>query len=83
MGSAGIGEGSRNKAVERQATCALSWVPQLLLPSQQPWRDPALSLADRVFHSLNPARPDCGLLLGRDRNAARNILARGTGTVSA
>jgi putative transposase len=41
------------------------------------WRDPDLTLADRVFHCLNPARPDCRLALDRDRNAARNILARG------
>jgi putative transposase len=42
------------------------------------WRDPALTLADRVFHCLNPARPECRLVLDRDRNAARNILVRGT-----
>jgi putative transposase len=41
------------------------------------WHNPDLTLADRVFHCLNPARPDCQLVLDRDRNAARNILARG------
>jgi putative transposase len=41
------------------------------------WRNPDLTLADRVFHCLNPARPDCRLVLDRDRNAALNILARG------
>jgi putative transposase len=41
------------------------------------WRDRALTLDDRVFHCLNPARPDCRLVLDRDRNAALNILARG------
>lgn len=41
------------------------------------WRNPALTLADRVFHCLNPARPDCRLVLDRDMNAARNILALG------
>jgi putative transposase len=41
------------------------------------WRNPALTLADRVFHCLNPAQPDCRLVLDRDRNAACNILARG------
>jgi len=41
------------------------------------WRTPDLTLADRVFHCLNPARPDCRLVLDRDRNAAWNILARG------
>jgi putative transposase len=35
--------------------------------------NPALTLADRVFHCLNPARPDRRLVLDRDRNAARNI----------
>ena len=33
-----------------------------------------LTLADRTYHCLNPA---CGLVLDRDLNAARNILARG------
>ena len=47
------------------------------------WRTPSLALADRVFHCLNPARPDCRLVLDRDRNAARNILARGKTVVSA
>jgi putative transposase len=45
--------------------------------SQCGWRNAALTLADRVFHCLNPARPDCRLVLDRDRNAALNILARG------
>jgi putative transposase len=47
------------------------------------WRDTTLTLADRVFHCLNPARPDCRLVLDRDRNAAWNILARGRETVRA
>jgi transposase len=42
-----------------------------------------LTLADRVFHCLNPDRPDCRLVLDRDRNAARNILARGGELVTA
>ncbi|HEU4783346.1 MAG TPA: transposase [Ktedonobacterales bacterium] len=46
------------------------------------WRNPALTLADRVFHCLNPARPDCRLVLDRDRNAALNILARGKDCVA-
>ena len=41
------------------------------------WRNPDLTLADRVFHCLNPARLYCRLVLNRDRNAAINILARG------
>jgi putative transposase len=41
------------------------------------WRNPALTLAGRVFHCLNPAQPDCRLVLDRDRNAACHILARG------
>jgi putative transposase len=47
------------------------------------WRNPDLTLADRVFHCLNPARPDCRLVLDRDRNAALNILARGRQAVTA
>jgi putative transposase len=46
------------------------------------WRNPDLTLDDRVFHCLDPARPDCGLALDRDRNAARNILARGKALVA-
>jgi putative transposase len=45
--------------------------------SRRGWCDPALTLADRVSHCLNPARPDCRLVLDRDRHAAWNILARG------
>ena len=41
------------------------------------WRHPGLTLTDRMFHCQNPARPDCGLVLDRDRNASLNILARG------
>ncbi len=41
------------------------------------WRDVDLTLADRVFHCRNSQRPDCGLVLDRDRNAAINILAQG------
>jgi putative transposase len=41
------------------------------------WRHPGLTLADRLFHCQNPARPDGGLVLDRDRNASLTILARG------
>jgi putative transposase len=41
------------------------------------WRNTALTLADRTFHCANPDRPDCGVVLDRDRNAALNTLARG------
>jgi putative transposase len=46
------------------------------------WRDTGLTLADRMFHCHNPARPDCGLVLDRNRNAAHNILARGKALVA-
>jgi putative transposase len=45
--------------------------------SRSGWRNPALTPSDRVFHRLNPARPECRLVLDRDSNAAWNILARG------
>jgi putative transposase len=41
------------------------------------WRNTDLTLSDRVFECRNPDRPDCQLVLDRDRNAALNILARG------
>lgn len=47
------------------------------------WRNPDLTLNDRVFHCLNPARPDCRLILDRDSNAAMNILTRGRDLVTA
>jgi putative transposase len=47
------------------------------------WRSPDLTLDDRVFHCLNLARPDCRLVLDRDRNAAVNILARSRQTLKA
>jgi putative transposase len=37
------------------------------------WRDDDLELSDRVFVCRNPARPDCGLVLDRDLNAAINL----------
>jgi putative transposase len=46
------------------------------------WRHHDLTLSDRVFHCLNPDRPDCRLILDRDRNAARNILARGKALIA-
>jgi putative transposase len=41
------------------------------------WRHPGLTLADRMFHCQTPARPECGWVLDRDRNASLNSLARG------
>ena len=41
-------------------------------------RNPDLTLADRIYHCPR----DCGLVLDRDRNAARNILARGKALVA-
>ncbi len=38
------------------------------------WRNPNLTLADRIYHCLNP---DCGLVIDRDHNGALNVLARG------
>ena len=37
------------------------------------WVDGDLTLADRTFRCENPARPDCGLVLDRDLNAAINL----------
>jgi IS605 OrfB family transposase len=47
------------------------------------WRNPDLTLNDRGFHCLNPARPDYRLVLDRDRTAALSILARGRERVTA
>ena len=37
------------------------------------WVDETLELKDRVFRCRNPLRPDCGLVLDRDLNAALNL----------
>jgi putative transposase len=37
------------------------------------WVDERLTLADRTFLCRNPERPDCGLVLDRDLNAAKNL----------
>ncbi|MGH7866905.1 MAG: RNA-guided endonuclease InsQ/TnpB family protein, partial [Candidatus Dormibacteraceae bacterium] len=37
------------------------------------WVDETLELKDRVFVCRNPDRPDCGLVLDRDLNAAINV----------
>jgi putative transposase len=37
------------------------------------WVDETLELKDRVFRCRNPLRPDCGLVLDRDLNAAINL----------
>jgi putative transposase len=37
------------------------------------WVDEDLELGNRVFHCRNPQRPECGLVLDRDLNAARNL----------
>jgi putative transposase len=37
------------------------------------WVDETLTLADRTFICRNPGRPDCGLVMDRDLNAAKNL----------
>jgi putative transposase len=37
------------------------------------WVDEDLTLADRTFICRNPARPDCGRVMDRDLNAAKNL----------
>src|SRR5262249_51188486 len=37
------------------------------------WADEDLTLADRTFVCRNPERPDCGLVMDRDLNAAKNL----------
>jgi putative transposase len=37
------------------------------------WVDEHMTLADRTFICRNPDRPDCGLVLDRDVNAAKNL----------
>jgi putative transposase len=37
------------------------------------WVDANMTLSDRTFFCRNPDRPDCGLVLDRDWNAASNV----------
>jgi putative transposase len=49
------------------------WEPCSKTCSGCGWVDEELTLADRVFCCRNAQRPDCGLVLDRDLNAARNL----------
>jgi putative transposase len=49
------------------------WEPSSKTCSGCGWEDDDLELSDRVFVCRNPARPDCGLVLDRDLNAAINL----------
>src|SRR5262249_34142605 len=49
------------------------WEPSSKTCSGCSWVDEELTLADRVFCCRNPQRPDCGLILDRDLNAAINL----------
>ena len=49
------------------------WQPSSRTCSGCGWVNEDLQLADRVFRCRNPRRPDCGLILDRDLNAALNL----------
>jgi putative transposase len=49
------------------------WEPSSKTCSGCGWYDETLELKDRIFHCQNPQRPDCGLVLDRDLNAAINL----------
>jgi putative transposase len=49
------------------------WEPSSKTCSGCGWVDDDLELSDRVFVCRNPVRPDCGLVLDRDLNAALNL----------
>jgi putative transposase len=56
-----------------QVLVASRWEPTSKTCSACGWVDDDVSLADRVFRCRNPARPECGLVLDRDLNAAINL----------
>jgi putative transposase len=56
-----------------QVVLADRWEPSSKTCSGCGWYDVTLELADRVFQCRNPQRPDCGLALDRDLNAALNL----------
>jgi putative transposase len=49
------------------------WEPSSKTCSGCGWVDDDLELSDRTFVCRDPARPDCGLVLNRDLNAAINL----------
>ncbi len=49
------------------------WEPSSKTCSGCGWVDGDLTLAERPFRCENPARPDCGLVLDRDLNAALTL----------
>jgi putative transposase len=59
-----------------QVLVASRWEPSSKTCSACGWVDDELQLADRVFRCRNPARPECGLILDRDLNAAINLAQR-------
>jgi putative transposase len=56
-----------------QVVVVSRWEPSSKTCSGCGWVDEELTLADRVFCCRNPQRPDCGVVLDRDLNAASNL----------
>jgi putative transposase len=56
-----------------QVVVVSRWEPSSKTCSGCGWVDDDLELSDRVFVCQNPARPDCGMVLDRDLNAAINL----------
>jgi putative transposase len=56
-----------------QVVVVSRWEPSSKTCSGCGWVDEDLQLSDRVFCCSNPARPNCGLVLDRDRNDAINL----------
>jgi putative transposase len=56
-----------------QVVVVSRWEPSSKTCSGCGWYDADLQLSDRVFVCCNPQRPDCALVLDRDRNAAINV----------
>jgi putative transposase len=56
-----------------QVVVVSRWEPSSKTCSGCGWVDDDLELSDRTFVCRNPARPECGLVLDRDLNAAINL----------
>ncbi|HLJ81518.1 MAG TPA: zinc ribbon domain-containing protein, partial [Ktedonobacterales bacterium] len=56
-----------------QVVVASRWEPSSKMCSGCGWYNADLELKDRAYVCQNPARPDCGLVLDRDLNAAINL----------
>jgi putative transposase len=78
LGAGGFAEFRRHRTSKAagygcQVVVVSRWEPSSKTCSGGGWVHDDLALSDRVFVCRNPARPNCGLVLDRDLNAALHL----------